>query len=277
MKERLILITKQLPLFMKLNTYCNDHGWMVYNTTDPEEVLTFVKHRHVAGIIWDLAVASSTTTLSLIKKIRTTFSRPIVTLAATKDLEYEMQLFALHVDDYVIQPYEYEEIIIRMQQCLWSRTVQTTQQPPELIHQSVITTEEPASHPTLTAEDPHHSSPKHFQLDNLILDIDHYRVLKDNKDLGLTPKEFKLLYYLVKNKNQVLSREQLLRGVWNYGDDLGTSRIVDIHISHLRDKIEPDPHHPKYVKTIRGFGYTFEAHKLKVIKRETAKEIDWDN
>ncbi|MFK5705326.1 DNA-binding response regulator [Ligilactobacillus sp. LYQ139] len=272
MKERLILITKQLPLFMKLNTYCNDHGWMVYNTTDPEEVLAFVKHRHVAGIIWDLAVASSTITLPLIKKIRTIFNRPIITLATTKNFEYEMQLFALHIDDYVTQPYEYEEIIIRMQQCLWSRTIQTSHNPPKLIHQSVITTEEPASHPKSETESLSHSSPKHFQLDNLVLDIDHYRVLKDNENLGLTPKEFKLLFYLIKNKNQVLSREQLLRGVWNYGNDLGTSRIVDIHISHLRDKIEPDPHHPKYVKTVRGFGYTFEGHKLKVIEKRATKK-----
>lgn len=77
----------------------------------------------------------------------------------------------------------------------------------------------------------------------------------------LTPKEFKLLKYLYDNRNQVISREQLLNGVWNY-DILGTSRMVDIHISHLRDKIEKDPHHPEWIKTARGFGYLFDTAHL---------------
>lgn len=268
MKERLILITKQLQLFMKLNTYCNDHGWMVYNTTDPEETLTFIKHRHVAGIIWDLATASPDTTLSLIKKIRVAFNRPILTLANTKDTVNEMQLFALHVDDYIIAPYEYEEIIVRMQQCLWSRAIQTATCPPELINQDTTFVEnlDPSAPLNKKKKNPPHPSADHLQPnESITLDVDHCRVLKNNEDLRLTPKEFKLLYFLIKNKGHVISREQLLRGVWNYNDDLATSRIVDIHISHLRDKIEPDPHRPEYVKTVRGFGYIFESKNLTIV------------
>lgn len=270
MDDRLILITKKLPLFMKLNTYCNDHGWMVYNTTDPEETLDFINHRHVAGIIWDLATTSPKITLALIKKIREQFEKPILTLSETRNIDYELQLFALHVDDYIVEPFEYEEIIVRMQQCLWGRTVQTQKQPPELIDQKVNINDQLLSNYPTTGENlahhHHHHKHQHFKLDDLLLDMDHYRVLKNNEDLGLTPKEFKLLYFLIQNKEQVLSREQLLRGVWNYNDDLGTSRIVDIHISHLRDKIEPDPRHPKYIKTVRGFGYTFEGQDLKEIQ-----------
>ena len=61
----------------------------------------------------------------------------------------------------------------------------------------------------------------------------------------------------MEHQNQVLSREQLLNGVWGY-DLLGTSRIVDIHISHLRDKLEDDPKQPQWLKTVRGFGYRLE-------------------
>lgn len=266
MEDRLILITQKLPLFMKLNTYCNDHGWMVYNTTEPEESLDLIKHHHVAGIIWDLDVTTQDITLALIKKIREHFNKPILTLTEKKELDYEIKLFALHIDDYIIEPYDYEEVIIRMQQSLWGRSIQTSKQPPELISQKINIDDKIISDyliPEKYTPHPHHN---HLQLDDLLLDIDHYRVLKNNEDLGLTPKEFKLLYFLVKNKGQVISREQLLRGVWNYTDDLGTSRIVDIHISHLRDKIEPDPHHPKYIKTVRGFGYTFEGQRLKIVK-----------
>ena len=81
--------------------------------------------------------------------------------------------------------------------------------------------------------------------------------MRDDQDLGLTPKEFKLLHYLIQHPNQVLSREQLLQGVWDY-DILGNSRMVDIHISHLRDKIEPDPQNPIWLQTVRGFGYVLK-------------------
>lgn len=259
MEDRLILVTKDISLFMKLNTYCNDHGWMVYNTTDPNEVLDFTKHKHVAGIIWDLNISNKNETLKLIQKIRLNFDKPIITLTSKKELDYEMKLFALHIDDYIVEPYEYEEIIVRMQQLLWSRTLATAKAIPELVeHENLDFTnlESESKKETATHHITHH---KHFKFDDLLIDIDHYRVLKDDVDLGLTPKEFKLLQFLIKHEGQVLSRDQLLQGVWHY-DEVGTSRIVDIHVSHLRDKIEPNPDHPKYIKTVRGFGYVFE-HK----------------
>jgi two-component system alkaline phosphatase synthesis response regulator PhoP len=80
----------------------------------------------------------------------------------------------------------------------------------------------------------------------------------DQRPIKLTPKEFELLLYLVQRPNQVLKRDQLLEGVWGF-DYAGQSRMVDIHISHLRDKIETDPKNPAYLKTVRGFGYRFEA------------------
>ena len=83
-----------------------------------------------------------------------------------------------------------------------------------------------------------------------------YTVTKNDKTIALTPKEFQLLSYLVDHKGQVLNRDQLVNGVWGY-DILDTSRIVDIHISHLRDKLEDDSQHPTHLLTVRGFGYKF--------------------
>lgn len=80
----------------------------------------------------------------------------------------------------------------------------------------------------------------------------------NDKNLKLTPKEFELMQYLVGHENQVLSRDQLLQGVWGF-DYSGQSRMVDIQIAHLREKIEPDPKSPKYLKTVRGFGYEFST------------------
>lgn len=80
--------------------------------------------------------------------------------------------------------------------------------------------------------------------------------LKDQL-VKLTLKEFELLTYLVRNKDRVLSREHLLNFVWNYSFPSDT-RIVDVHISHLREKIEPNPKNPVYIKTVRGLGYKME-------------------
>jgi two-component system, OmpR family, alkaline phosphatase synthesis response regulator PhoP len=87
-----------------------------------------------------------------------------------------------------------------------------------------------------------------------------YEAYFAGKQLELTPKEFELLLYLAKHKGRVLTRDQLLSAVWNY-DFAGDTRIVDVHISHLREKIEHDTKKPLYIKTIRGLGYKLEEPK----------------
>ena len=87
------------------------------------------------------------------------------------------------------------------------------------------------------------------------LDLRQYPPKLNGKILNLTSKEFKLLKFLFENQNHVLSREQLLDGVWEYEDEYNTTRIVDMHISNLRDKIEADPANPQLIKTVRGLGY----------------------
>lgn len=89
---------------------------------------------------------------------------------------------------------------------------------------------------------------------------EQFEVYLGNKELEFTPKEFELLTYFMQNKNRVLSREQLLSAVWNY-DFAGDTRIVDVHVSHLRDKIEENSKKPLYIKTVRGMGYKFEEQK----------------
>lgn len=100
-----------------------------------------------------------------------------------------------------------------------------------------------------------------------ILDFGRVRIDKNRKivklegvDVNLTPKEYELLLFLVERKNRVLSREEILSGVWGY-DYAGETRMVDIHVSHLRDKIEIDTKNPQILKTVRGFGYQFITEK----------------
>ncbi len=90
---------------------------------------------------------------------------------------------------------------------------------------------------------------------------ERFEVLLHKEPLIFTPKEFELLIYLIENKNKVLTRDQLLSAVWNY-DFAGDTRIVDVHVSHLREKIEENSRRPMYIKTIRGLGYKFEEPRI---------------
>ncbi|WP_217586946.1 response regulator transcription factor [Lentibacillus saliphilus] len=96
-----------------------------------------------------------------------------------------------------------------------------------------------------------------IQIGKLSIYPDRYEATMDGRELAFTRKQFELLYFLATHKGKVLSRDQLLKDVWDY-EFAGDTRIVDVHISHLREKIEPDTKNPAYIKTIRGFGYKLE-------------------
>jgi len=91
----------------------------------------------------------------------------------------------------------------------------------------------------------------------LEVDVARHTVSLSGKVIELTPKEFDLLAFLAGNKGLVFSREQLLENVWGY-DYAGDTRTVDVHIRWLRQKIERDAGHPRYLVTVRGTGYKLE-------------------
>jgi two-component system alkaline phosphatase synthesis response regulator PhoP len=95
---------------------------------------------------------------------------------------------------------------------------------------------------------------------NITIDTERYDVLINGAKHNLTFKEFELLKFLVTNKGKVFTREHLLNRIWNYEDTRDT-RTIDVHIRHLRQKIEKDPASPIYIETIRGVGYRFNDIK----------------
>lgn len=103
-----------------------------------------------------------------------------------------------------------------------------------------------------TAQDDHQV----FTFKHLIIDTARYEVARDGEKIDLTALEFKLLATLATYAGMVLSREQLLERVWGY-DFYGEDRVVDVHIGHIRQKLETDPADPQYIITVRGVGYKF--------------------
>jgi two-component system OmpR family response regulator len=91
---------------------------------------------------------------------------------------------------------------------------------------------------------------------DISIDLIEHVVLNRGKEVELNPKEFELLALLLRNRGQVIDREQILRKVWGY-DFIGNDRTVDVHIRWIRQKIETDPGKPRYLVTVRGYGYKF--------------------
>ncbi|WP_342432553.1 response regulator transcription factor [Neobacillus sp. FSL H8-0543] len=161
---------------------------------------------------------------------------PILMLTA-KDDEFDKILgLELGADDYMIKPFSPREVIARVKAILRRIQLQVGKNDVE--------------------------STEHLQISigNLLLSPEKYEAHYKNELLELTLKEYELLLYLAQNKNRVLTRDQLLSAVWNY-EFAGDTRIVDVHISHLREKIEEDTKKPVYIKTVRGLGYKLEEPK----------------
>lgn len=161
---------------------------------------------------------------------------PIIMLTA-KDSEID-KIIGLEIgaDDYITKPFSPREVIARIKAVLRRLNKNDVKEP-------------------LKEE-----SEEELVLNDLTIYPDKYEVYLKGKLIEFTPKEFELLLYLAKHKNRILSREQLLLAVWDY-DYSGETRIVDVHVSHLREKIEENPKIPVYIKTARGFGYKFEVPK----------------
>lgn len=152
---------------------------------------------------------------------------PILMLTAKEDEFDKILGLEIGADDYLTKPFSPKEVIARIRAIL-RRTNKTMQSKFSSLH-----------------------------IGELIIFPERYEAEINNNVITFTRKEFELLYYLANHKGKVISRDQLLSGVWDY-DFVGDTRIVDVHISHLRDKIEPNTKKPIYIKTIRGLGYKME-------------------
>ncbi|MGX7148900.1 response regulator transcription factor [Enterococcus ureasiticus] len=162
---------------------------------------------------------------------------PILILTAKDDQVDKIIGLEIGADDYLTKPFSPREVLARMK-AIFRRLKPTSGKQEEF--------NETAKAPLI--------------LGDISVDEQNYEVSVRGEKIELTPKEFELLIYFIKRKDRVIDRDTLLDRIWNY-DFAGQSRIVDVHVSHLRDKIEIDPKRPAYLVTVRGFGYRFQEPK----------------
>ncbi|MGX7243285.1 response regulator transcription factor [Enterococcus quebecensis] len=162
---------------------------------------------------------------------------PILILTAKDDQVDKIIGLEIGADDYLTKPFSPREVLARMK-AIFRRLKPAPGKSEEFIE---------------TPKAP-------LTIGEISIDEQNYEVRVRGQKIELTPKEFELLVYFIKRKDRVIDRDTLLDRIWNY-DFAGQSRIVDVHVSHLRDKIEIDPKRPAYLVTVRGFGYRFQEPK----------------
>ncbi len=156
--------------------------------------------------------------------------QPILMLTA-RDEEVDKVLgLELGADDYMVKPFSLRELISRIR-ALLRRT-----------------------YGELAAPAPN----QRLAFGPIVIDMERLLVLRDGQPVELTPIEFRLLRYLASNPGRPWSREHLIETIWGYDSEVGSDRTIDVHVRHLRQKLEQDPADPRWLVTVRGVGYKFE-------------------
>ncbi|MBD5807458.1 winged helix-turn-helix domain-containing protein [Limosilactobacillus walteri] len=235
MTNKFLIMSQRDDLVDQLQNICKKAHWNYDLVTTPTGLVVALEKQKISGIWWDMTEVSLDTTIATMILIRQQIQGPITVFVPHLTDRIQRKLYRAQVDDIIPLPITPAVFRPLIEQRLW------TYHYPQL---HPLSSPDPVNEKGVTTAGTWKISQK------------DYTVTKNGVTIDLTPKEFQLLSYLVDHRGQVLSRDQLVNGVWGY-DILDTSRIVDIHISHLRDKLEDDSQHPAHLLTVRGFGYKF--------------------
>ncbi|WP_394233192.1 response regulator [Niallia oryzisoli] len=237
MEKKVLVVDDEKSILTLIEYNLQQAGFEVITAMDGEEAKNIALQENPDLIVLDLMLPKMDG-LEVCKQLRQQKNFTPILMLTAKDDEFDKVLgLELGADDYMTKPFSPREVVARVKAILRRTQIQA-----EVSEQNAK------------------NDLDQIVINHLTIYPEQYEAYFEGNLLELTPKEFELLLYLAKNKGRVLTRDQLLSAVWNY-DFAGDTRIVDVHISHLREKIEKNTKKPVYIKTIRGLGYKLEEPK----------------
>lgn len=227
MSKRIMVVEDEEAIVRLISYNLIKEGFEVLASSDGLEALEKIRTEKPDLIILDIMLPGIDG-YEICRQIRKEdITIPVIMLSARNEELDKVLGLELGGDDYVTKPFSPRELIARVRALL--RRVQRAEKTPD--HEII-------------------------SIEKLVIDLSSHEVKVDEQVVQLTPKEFELLEYLIRHKGRAVSRDLLLDRVWDY-DFSGDTRIVDVHISRLREKIDLDPRNP-YIQTVRGIGYKFK-------------------
>lgn len=226
MRQKILIVDDEENILDLIDYNVRNAGYETKKASDGREGLNIFEKDEFDLVILDVMLPF-VDGFEMLKIIRKKSNVPVLMLTAkTEELDRVLGL-ELGADDYLVKPFSIRELLARIKAIL-----RRTSDFQETENEKIVSKD-------------------------IVLDLNGYKAFIGNNEVRLTMKEFELLKYLMQNKGRVFTRENLLNNIWGY-DYYGDSRTVDVHIRHLRSKIEENLGENRYIKTIRGIGYKFE-------------------
>lgn len=226
-QEKILIVDDETNIVELIKFNLENAGYKTIVANDGLQAVNLAKEEQPKLILLDLMLPKMDgyEVCKEIRKDNLTANIPIIMLTAKGEELDKILGLELGADDYLTKPFSVRELTARVKAIL-RRTQYISK------------------------------SERNFNCGNLNIDFLKHEVQKNQQIIDLTLKEFELLENLVKNRGKVLTRDLLLDKIWGY-EYIGETRTVDVHIRHLRKKIEDDDKNPKFIETIRGIGYRF--------------------
>lgn len=230
-KQKILVVDDEASIRRILETRLSMMGYEVVTAADGEEALDSFHHQAPDLVVLDVMMPKLDG-YGVCQALRKESGVPIIMLTALADVADRITGLELGADDYVVKPFSPKELESRIR-CILRRVEKAST----------------ANIPTSGV----------FQAGSLRIDTNKRQVYKDNERIRLTHMEFSLLELLVSRSGQPISRPEILEKMWGYTPErFVDTRVVDVHMSRLRVKLQEDPNQPELIVTVRGKGYAFQ-------------------
>jgi DNA-binding response OmpR family regulator len=225
--ERILIVEDEPAVARGLQYGLEVEGFKVFWAETGQKALDLAQKQTPHLILLDIRLPDISG-LDVCRQLRAGGARqPILMLTARDEAIDKVLGLELGADDYVVKPYDLRELIARIRSLLRRAYGELSER----------------------------SGGERIAFGEVGIDLEGLQVTRGGEQVFLTPTEFRLLRHLASNPNRPISRAALIEAVWGYSGGIGSDRTVDVHIRHLREKLEDDPASPKLILTVRGMGY----------------------